>query len=99
MGEENGVDGWEMPDTGARTAHAVYEDEPVGEDGIDEEIEPGELEKKRRVPDEGDAEFAGFCEDGFVLAAECRAESRLCDELEEGFEAKQSPTLWMPDSE
>jgi hypothetical protein len=65
-----------------RTPEAMDKDEPVRKDRVDEDVESGELEKKRGVADEGDAQFAGLCGDGLVVAANRGTKCGFCDELE-----------------
>lgn len=65
--EEHSVDGRKVLDAHAGAAHAMDEDEPVREDGIDEEVEAADLKQEGRVADEGDAELIRRGDDRLVL--------------------------------
>ncbi len=60
VGEQDEIDGREVLDFQAGAFDAFEEEKPVGEIGIDEDVEVGELNEERRVTDPGDGDFAGF---------------------------------------
>src|SRR6185437_9348356 len=103
VGEQDGVNGREVLDAHAGLAETMDEDEPIGEDGVNDEVESAELEQEGGVSYEGDAEFGRIDEDGLALGSGGRTKCRSCDELEGKAEAGtryvggqgQSPVIWM----
>ena len=57
VGYQNGVQRREILDAKAGTPESLEDEEPRCEDGIDHEIRSGDLQKKRRVTDEGDSQL------------------------------------------
>ena len=55
MGDEDQVDRWQVVDLYARLAQALQHKKPAGEVGINNYIFAAHLQKKSRMPDEGDA--------------------------------------------
>lgn len=70
--EEHGVNGGQVLDADAGFAQAMDQDEPVGENRVDQEVEATQLQQERGVANEGDAEFAGIHHLGFMLGADGR---------------------------
>ena len=69
--EQDEVDGRQVLDFEAGAFDAFEEEKPVGEIGIDEDVEVGELQQKGRVTDPGDGDLAvgEFWKCGFALLA------------------------------
>jgi len=67
VADEDGVDGWEVVDFEAWVAYAFDEAEPVGPDGVDEDVEALGLEEEGGVADPCDLEV------GAVVAEEVGA--------------------------
>src|SRR6185437_10475587 len=86
VGEQDSINGREIFDAHAGLAKAMDEDEPVGEDRVNDEIEAAELEQERGVSYECNAEFSGIDEDGLALRADGRTK-RFSDELKGKAEA------------
>jgi len=67
MRQQNSVDGREVFNGNARTPEATQNNEPVGENGIDQQIHAADLNQKRGVTDKGHSDISIFCEDWLVL--------------------------------
>ena len=57
MGKQHQVDGRQILDPDSGPAQAAQCDQPLGEDRIDEQLAPTDLDQKRGVANERDAQF------------------------------------------
>ncbi|MDB6016623.1 MAG: hypothetical protein JWR19_1112 [Pedosphaera sp.] len=81
VGEEDEIDGGQVLDFKAGTFDAFEEEKPVGEIGVDEDVEVGELDEEGGVanPGEGDFAFGEFGELGALVLAGARGQESLPD--------------------
>ena len=68
-------------DAESGAALTAEEDEARGEDGVDEEVWPADLDEEGGVADEGDGEVAGSGKARFVLGAGDGVGVRFADEF------------------
>lgn len=93
VGEEDEVNAREVLDFQAGAFDAFEEEEPVGEVGVDEDVEVGELDEEGGVADPGDGDLARgqFGEDGGLVLAGAAGEQGFPDQfLEKGARVEMS---------
>jgi hypothetical protein len=86
--EENRVDSREILYANSGPSKPADQNKPVREDRIDEDVEGGNLQKKRGVPDECNSKLLGRSSDRFVLLADGSLQSGLTDEFESEAEGR-----------
>jgi hypothetical protein len=77
--EQDEIDGRQVFDFQSRTLDAFQEKKPVGEIGIDEDVQVGELNQEGGVADPGDGDFAlfQFWENRLVMLTGAAGQQRL----------------------
>lgn len=85
VSEEDEINGRQVFDAEAGAFDAFEQEEPVGEIGVNEDVQVGELDKKRGVadPGEGDLAAAEFGKLGLFMLAGARSQKGLPDHFAE----------------
>ena len=68
VGDQDGIDRGKVLDAQAGAAQALEDEEPAGEDGIDDHVRSADLQEEGGVADEGDAHLTFGGEHGPVGA-------------------------------
>jgi len=92
MGQQDQIDGRQIANGKSGALEAFEQEKPVGEDRVDEDVEVGELDQKRRVADPGDGDLVALeaGEDRDAMAARAFGPPRFPDHLaEEGARAER----------
>ena len=79
--QQDGVDRGQIVDPDAGVAKAAKDDQPAGEDRVDENGLAADLNQKRRMADEGDAQFSGRGENRTTADALQGRGGRLADQF------------------
>src|SRR6267154_771660 len=81
VGQQDEIDGRQVLDAEAGTFDALEEEEPVGEIGVNEDVQVGELDEERGVadPGEGDLTVVELGKLGLFVLAGARGEKGLPD--------------------
>jgi len=85
VGQEDEIDGRQVFDAQAGAFDAFEEEEPVGEIGVNQDVQVGELDQKRGMADPGEGDLAAveFWKLGLFMLAGARGEKGLPDHFAE----------------